>query len=506
MRPYLEWHGDLDVVFNYIMRPGSEPLGGTIPNLGNRDLKKRLSDLSSSIPAPKPFLHMTLSLPAGYRATRKVWLRLVKAALRALGMDPNAMPWFAARHSDSTCDHIHCVTALQEFSGRNIVVTGNREKSEDIHRELCRMTGLPQPAYFDPNAGPRLLPITPSRNLTNEDKKQLHADLQHVFLNHQPGNLEELNLHLAKRPGGFQGMAADTGHGTTSILWQNQRSEFFSGELGDAWTPRFMNDRMRFSQALRTLRHDLDLGNLAALFNTPSMEKTLVETIRAVRASATSQRSCNDHEPAPADRSECHNIAPVAGPIVPPSGPERNVGGTAGATAERLDQNAEQLSNRTGYHERHARASDAGNRNIGETVQRAADLVGDKADRNDRLGIQADRGTLGTDGEEARPDADDVATATQLTFASLLARVDIAAANCAAGWRIKAMRGHRGVAIVFADQSAAKVGPAIVNIAIDGAEVRLFEAAYQAQVMMPQLADPDEEIEIESDQDDGPGF
>jgi hypothetical protein len=87
-----------------------------------------------------------------------------------------------------------------------------------------------------------------------------------------------------------------------------------------------------------------------------------------------------------------------------------------------------------------------------------------------------------------------------------MARVYIAAANCAPGWWAKALHDSRGVAIMFADQSAAEVGPAIVNIAIDGAEVRLFEAAYQAQVMMPQLADPDEEIEIESDQDDGPGF
>lgn len=506
MRPYLEWHGDLDVVFNYIMRPGSEPLGGTIPNLGNRGLKKRLSNLSSSIPAPKPFLHMTLSLPEGYRATRKVWLRLVKAALRSLGIDPKGMPWFAARHSDSTCDHIHCVTALQDFSGRNIVVSGNREKSEDIHRELCRMTGLPQPTYFDPNARPRLLPITPARNLTNENKKQLHADLQHVFLNHQPENLEELNPHLAALPGGFQGKVAGTGHGTNSILWQNQGSEFFSGELGLAWAPRFVNARMRYSQALRTLRHDLDLGNLAALFNTPSMEKTLAKTKRAVRASAASQRIGNHHDPALADRSECHIPAPIAGPAFETRGPEGNIGRSFGGIADRPEPDPEQLSDGTGEHERHTLGIDEGNQNIRGTIQREAEPAGDKADRNERDDAQADRGTSGTDGEEDRSDVDAVEPAPRLTFGMLLARVCAAAASCAAGWRVKPMRGNHEIAIAFADRSAIKVGPSTVEMVTDGAEARLFENAYQTHVQAPQMANPDTELEIEPDQDDTPSF
>jgi hypothetical protein len=87
-----------------------------------------------------------------------------------------------------------------------------------------------------------------------------------------------------------------------------------------------------------------------------------------------------------------------------------------------------------------------------------------------------------------------------------LVRVCSAAAGCAAGWRVKALQDKRGMAIIFADQSAAKVGPATVNIAIDGAEVQLFEAAYRPHIVNALLEDPDEEIEIEPEHDDGPGF
>ena len=68
------------------------------------------------------------------------------------------------------------------------------------------------------------------------------------------------------------------------------------------------------------------------------------------------------------------------------------------------------------------------------------------------------------------------------------------------------MRDYRGVAIAFADHSAANVGPTTLEIVIDGAEARLFETAYQPHVLALRPAEPETELEIEPDQDDTPSF
>lgn len=68
------------------------------------------------------------------------------------------------------------------------------------------------------------------------------------------------------------------------------------------------------------------------------------------------------------------------------------------------------------------------------------------------------------------------------------------------------MRDYRGVAIAFADHSAANVGPTTLEIVIDGAEARLFETAYQPHLLAPRAADPETELEIKPDEDDTPGF
>lgn len=286
MRPHLEWHSDPDRLKRYIDRLGDEAIGGTIPNFGNRDLFKRLRKLNTK-PSDKPaYLHMTLSLPKGVSATKKIWRRIVATALKALGLDPLATPWFSKRHTDGTCDHVHTAISLTDFTGRSLLFSISEEKSAAIHKNLCAMLGLPTPPYFDPDGAPRLKPITPVRRLTKPSEKALHDDLQDAFLHGQPEGLSQLNAALRGRPGGFQAKMAKNTFDKPAFQFSDGEETFFGGTLGLAWQPRFISARFDFCAALRKMRAALDLDTLIALFDTPEMETILVT------AEAASRRRC----------------------------------------------------------------------------------------------------------------------------------------------------------------------------------------------------------------------
>lgn len=122
MRPHQKWLASAEVGFGYVMRDGAIALGGTIPFVNRHDLKNRVCDMADAARIPKPVMHTTISLPKLLHASKKVWLAIAAASLRALGIDPDTVPWFAARHEDSTCDHIHILAVCQTFTGRHIVV------------------------------------------------------------------------------------------------------------------------------------------------------------------------------------------------------------------------------------------------------------------------------------------------------------------------------------------------------------------------------------------------
>lgn len=489
MRPHLERHNDPDRLKRYIDRLGDEAIGGTIPNFGNRDLFKRLRKLDIG-PSDQPaYLHMTLSLPQGVSASKKIWRRIVATALKALGLDPLTTPWFSKRHTDGTCDHVHTAISLNDFAGRPLLFSISGDKSAAIHKYLCAMLGLPTPPYFDSDGAPRLKPITPVRRLTKPSEKALHDDLQDAFLYGQPEGLLQLNAALRGRPGGFQAKMAKNSFDRTAFQFSSGKEALFGGTLGQAWEPRFMSARFDFCAALRKMRTALDFDNLIALFDTPKMEKILDDTIRSATA-ARAATSIADHI-RPTGRHARGGDGPVSPdrPTEPAGRSEAIPDRPGGPAFDRIDSDAKQLSGPAGRDDEGLGAVHQGGRDSGTS----------------------NIGTPDRTGGEDRSDPEGAEHSPQLTLGALLARVCAVAAKCAEGWKVKAMRDHRGVAIAFSDGSAALVGPARVKITAEGAEVGFFVAAYQPHVVATQSVDQeptfsDESMDIDLDHDDTPGF
>ncbi|WP_151979465.1 MULTISPECIES: relaxase/mobilization nuclease domain-containing protein [unclassified Roseovarius] len=481
MRPYLNWHGDPDKLNRYINKADAEPIGGTIPNFGSRDLFQRFRALMVDDPRPEPVLHMTLSLPKSVRVTRSTWLKIIKAGMKVIGLDPEMTPWFSKRHRDTDCDHVHTAIVLRDFAGRLVNVSGSEKKAEDAHRYLCEMLGLPAPEYFDETAPPRLDPITPKRRLQEANHAALHCDLQNIFRERQPATLSDLNDALATQAGGFQVEMVANRHDVPAFKFTNSEGAIFGGLLGKAWEPRHLQKRLQFTDKLRRLRDRIDLDQLLQIFKTPIMETIVANIINRQDAPRT---SCE-----PADHSGSDKYDGPARPrSARPAGSFGSTGQPTGIAGRADRQLAERPVGSSG------------------TVSGGTD----QAVRPDGKHGETDHGRNADHAREpaeakceARPDPQVIESASGLTVGMLLGRVCRVAAERKPGWRVKFLAKSMRVAVKFADRSGVVIDQQATKITQDGEEARKFEAAYMAVVVSP---DNDWEKEKEKDAEEDVGF
>jgi hypothetical protein len=457
-------------------RPDAEPIGGSIPYLNNVNLFRRFRTLKTDDAGKDHYLHMTLSLPAGIEASRKLWSKIVKSALKCLGINPEITPWFSKRHQDSNCDHVHTAIVLNDFTGRPIHVSASSRVSEDTHRHLCEMLGLPAPVYFDINARARLDPVTPKRRLSSPSNEELYNDLRTVFHETQPETLTAFNEALSKLPGGFQVNMVPNQNGILSFNFSNSKWSLFGGVLGTGYEPRFIQARLKFARTLRSLRHDLEIGQLVQIFKQPRMEKILAQFIDTTNPTRTAEGLTNHSQPIEEDGSKRPRLTSAHGSVGPSGGSKGVAGGDAGKSAL-------ELSGKTGAISNSVRGNDSPHSAYG------------KADRN----ISRDNeGPIFNHEPEVGQNLVSIEHPPRLTLGTLLARVCAVAAKRTSGWKLKAQRGHKSIAVVFVDLSAVVVTPHDATISTDGDEATFFRDDYI------ELIRGDKPEDERYDSDDGP--
>lgn len=458
MRPHAKRYSDPAIFLIYMLRPESELLGGTVVIRNRKDAIRRFKELGIEDDDAKFYLHLTLSLPEGLFADQPLWLEISATTLRQFGLDAEAVPWVAVRHTDSGCDHIHIGICLVDFVGRLQKVVTTKLQCERAHTYLCAMLGLPAPAYFDDTALPRLEPITPARRLNSVHKKSLSKDLRDVFTHRQPETLEELDKALALRPGGFRAEKTLNAFGTPSFSFTNTIEQIRGGAIGQAYRPKALAARLAFSATLRRLRYALDLDHLIQIFRTPTMENLLDQTIAAAKDARTPRGHADPLQTTDADRSARD------GPLSPDRSaetagrPDRDPGRETGTASDGPDRNPATLSDP-------ARPDDTGP---------------EKSAKGGRIVEQGDTGQVDATGTEAGSAHFDTGAVGGLTLGALIARVCRIAAERASGWRITRVTDGRSVGVEFADQSTVTASSENVEIVQDGADAQAFAEDYRA--------------------------
>lgn len=277
VRPHCKLHDDARFIKDYDMARGAELIGGTVPVLDPAIVLKVMDHLRGD----QKMLHLTLSLPHGLQASREQWLGILGFAMKRLRLPPMGTPWVAVRHVDANCDHLHAGIALRDFMGQPLRFAGQRKTTDAITQDLSRRLGLPVPQFFDP-AAPRLLPITPERNLKPEAHRRLHDALRDCFTRCQPQSLDELDAFLAAPAYGYRRVVSKNARGRDSNLWAAPNgSQIRGGALGLAWEPRHLKARLAFAGALHALRLTIEATiNFWALAAQPQLMKETLDVIK----------------------------------------------------------------------------------------------------------------------------------------------------------------------------------------------------------------------------------
>lgn len=412
------------------------------------------------------FLHITLSLPNGVRASQELWLKIVARAMKGLGIDSETSPWFSVRHSDKACDHVHTGIALCDFAGRRIDVRTSDAACEEVHRDLCMLLCLPEPPYED--GRPSLTPTTPARRIKRGPRKELYDELTHAFVAHQPENLEALNAVM----GSFKAEEVVNRHGIPSWQWSDDTSKVWGGMLGKAWEPAELKLRFAFAAGLRRLRRHIEHVLIDRALQNPKLMEILHDFDVARQPLAVARTSGGSSQQDGTGGSECSGPAPA-------SAPAQQAGGREGKPRRPLGDDPS-------WREGSAGAEFSGDRRI-EGGRAVPDLGSGAGGGGDYQPHPPDGAADGANQQGAEPQAG-------LTLGAWLARCAGRAAALGPDWQLSAKADSPQILLRFGDGSEIYAKPNDLRITKSGKTAEAFEKIYFPSSEEPEFPDEDEDL------------
>ena len=150
MKPKVERGSGFLGATNYVMDEGPkatgkkkpEVVGGTATGKTSKQIVREFAVTRRLRPDIKrPVWHSSLACPPGERPASERWNQIAEAYLKKMGF-PEDTVWFAARHNDTSNDHIHIVASRISLSGQ--VWHGQFEATKAIEacQELEKEFGL----------------------------------------------------------------------------------------------------------------------------------------------------------------------------------------------------------------------------------------------------------------------------------------------------------------------------------------------------------------------------
>jgi hypothetical protein len=268
MRRYTTFPPQIAPVGKYLNK-GGIIIDGTIPCDGLWEQVHFLERFER--PGQPAFVHFSLSLPAGRDLTNQQWGWVITKVLEASGVPRLMTPWFAIGREPSRCSHIHIVSALRTFDGRELEIRTSPAATNDLHRDLCHHLDLPEPKIID-DPSKCLAPDTNLR-CAGTAKSSLACALNQAFRNHKPGTLDQLNMALSKGESDWH-LVRDVEQ--PNHLWAI--SEFHGARLnpmslGSAYKSSVIRKRLRFARRLRLTGLYLSVARVLRALSSKTLSK-----------------------------------------------------------------------------------------------------------------------------------------------------------------------------------------------------------------------------------------
>jgi len=170
----------------------AETLSGSIPVLDAGKIVRWFKRFEK--PKGAGLVHFTLSLPEDMRLSDREWHDVATYVLDASGLPPELVPWVMAGREKTRCDHVHILSAMQTWSGRELEVATSKRFTDALDRTVRHHLGIPELAWHLPPQTSLVSPIRASRK--HDQARRFAQDFNHAMDIYLPTTLHELNSAL----------------------------------------------------------------------------------------------------------------------------------------------------------------------------------------------------------------------------------------------------------------------------------------------------------------------
>jgi hypothetical protein len=145
-------------------------------------------------PQGSGLVHFTLSMPENMRLCDRDWHEVGTYVLHLSGLPPDLVPWIMVGREPTRCDHVHLLSALQTWSGRELELATSPRFTDALDRTIRHHLGIPE---LDWHLSPEVSLVSPIRSAKNQGLATSFAnDINHAIDLYLPTTVDELNSAL----------------------------------------------------------------------------------------------------------------------------------------------------------------------------------------------------------------------------------------------------------------------------------------------------------------------
>ena len=270
MRRFTTFHDHSTGLGHYLKKDGCMFTG----SISETDPVRAVAALRSfEVPQGDGLVHFTLSMPKGQILSLCDWHEVAVRVLNKSGLPSALVPWFAWGREETSCDHVHIVSALETFNRRPLALKKSLAATDALERDIVHFLGLPEPNWH-PNPKQSLMAnLKKSEKVSKGSKATLADDLNHAFECGLPSSVRELSDTLAASGSDWCIEASIINEAYLTPRHLVTGEQVNPKDLGTGFSSSSLHARFIFAAAVRVARAAQTLRALAAYIHPINIPK-----------------------------------------------------------------------------------------------------------------------------------------------------------------------------------------------------------------------------------------
>ena len=203
-------------------------------------------------PQGSGLVHLTLSMPETMRLSDRDWHEVGTYVLHLSGLPPDLVPWIMVGREPTRCDHVHLLSALQTWSGRELELATSPRFTDALDRTIRHHLGMPE---LDWHLPPEVSLVSPVRSAKRQQLATSFAnDINHAIDFYLPATLDELNTALGRVGSNWTVSASNDQDGLLTPYDDVLKVSINPADAGSHFSSRTIMARLEFARRVATAR------------------------------------------------------------------------------------------------------------------------------------------------------------------------------------------------------------------------------------------------------------